>query len=161
MLVNRRSSGNAYVSPNRFTESACITVYQPYCLLSAAILDSIFQAFHENILFCTGSWLLNASVKYHKREINQEIKPSRGIALSSGTYAFKACIRVCVLCETGEAGSCTCRGSPKQFLFLKIAAALPTWTRGKKHCHPRHVFKWKSEDEGETERKRTTSALLN
>lgn len=29
-----------------------------------------------------------------------------------------------------EAGSCTHRGSPKQFLFLKIAAALPTWTWG-------------------------------
>lgn len=29
-----------------------------------------------------------------------------------------------------EEGSCTYRGSPKQFLFLKIAAALPTWTRG-------------------------------
>lgn len=32
----------------------------------------------------------------------------------------------------GEEGSCTYRGSPKQFLFLKIAAALPTWTRGGK-----------------------------
>lgn len=31
-----------------------------------------------------------------------------------------------------EEGSCTYRGSPKQFLFLKIAAALPTWTRGGK-----------------------------
>lgn len=48
------------------------------------------------------------------------------------------CAGRCVLCSEkrgeagGEAGSCTYRVPSKPFLFLKIAAAPPTWTRGGK-----------------------------
>lgn len=64
------------------------------------------------------------------------------------------CVRRCALCSEkrgeagGEAGSCTYRVPPKPFLFLKIVAALPTWTRGKKKNCPRHAFKW-CESDGE------------
>lgn len=105
MLWSRRSSGDAYVSPNIVQ---CCQMSKN--TLHFAGLTNLFIRWCELSMF----------FMLHKVR-----NPRKGFA------------REYTLCsgrERGnrEEGSCTYRGSPKQFLFLKIAAALPTWTRGGK-----------------------------
>lgn len=80
--------------------------------------------------------MLSANLKKKKKNVFAPLGQENPMsALSSCISAFEVCMRVhIVLGEKGEAerqAAVLIGFPPKQFLFLKIAAALPTWTRGK------------------------------
>lgn len=112
-----------------------ICAYEQMVLRQCICFPKQIYLLQELELF-KGFWMLSANLKKKKKNVFAPLGQENPVsALSSCISVFEVCMRVhIVLGEKGEAerqAAVLIGFPPKQFLFLKIAAALPTWTRGK------------------------------